>query len=109
MKKYQFKQVFIPNVKRRFDVSDAERFGKIVALTTDIVDISNLSILVENIVSKLKTAKEDDYLIIGGAPLVNAIAFSFIINTFGRVNMLLFDARTRRYSVKTLSEQEIMT
>ncbi len=101
------KTVFIPNYKN-YDVSDAEHFGKLVNITEGTVDISNLANLASNIVSKLKQAKEDDYLMIIGAPLVNAIAFTYLMGAFGRVNLLLFDARTRRYCARTLSEQEVM-
>lgn len=101
------KTVFIPNYKN-YDVSDAEHFGKLVFVTEGIVDISNLTNLASAIVSKLKQAKEDDYLVIIGAPIVNAICFTYLMGLFGRVNMLLFDARTRRYCVRTISEQEVM-
>ena len=102
------KTVYIPNLKEGYDISDTAHFGNPAALTEGRVDISVIQSLAAKIVKKLKTAKEDDYLIMGGAPLVNAIAFFYLMNIHGRVNLLIFDARTRKYMARTISEIEVM-
>ncbi len=102
------KRVYVPSCKSNYDISDAEHFGELVIITEGIVDISNLTNLAKRVIDKLKTAKEDDYLVMAGAPIVNSICFAYLMSIHGRVNLLIFDARTRRYRIKTISEQEVM-
>lgn len=84
--------------KSSHDYTGAERYGELSSLFDGTVNIFNVDRLL-NKASELfaASAKPNDYLLLAGAPILNAIAMTLFLTAFGCVNVLIFDAKTRGY------------
>lgn len=56
------------------DYSDCERFGEPIYLSTGVIDLRRLSNIEKAFSNILRSATEDDYLLLSGAHIVSAIA-----------------------------------
>ena len=102
------KKVFIVNAGE-WDMSSAEKFGTLIPLTEGRAQpIFNIEHILELMKPKLDTAEEDDYILLCGSPMLIVIATGLMLFKFGVVNVLLFDAKTREYVPRTLTETKLM-
>lgn len=100
-------KVFVVNFSEQ-DLTDAERFGEIVFLTEGrSINIFNVEGILSDVRPKLADAKIDDYLLLCGSPVLNAIFATLMMFKFGSLNMLIFDAKTRTYTARTVSEVQL--
>ena len=103
------KNVFITNYVD-FDLDDAWKFiekkGSIIPITKGRINIFNIDNLVRKIKEKLVEITEDDWVIISGNPVVSSLVCSLIIQKFGKMNLLLWDARNRNYVPRKVSQKE---
>jgi hypothetical protein len=100
------KTVYVPNNKYDHDLSDTKRFGEVVILTEDKVPF-NIPELRQMIKQKMSEASEDDFLLLLGSPLMSSLCFAYLLLKNGRVNLLVFNAKSRVYEVKTVMEGDM--
>lgn len=100
-------KVFITHQKNH-DLSSAEKYGEFTILTSGKVSIFKTDDLANTVREKLSTATSDDFLLLSGSPIINCIAFSYLLSKFAVVNVLIFNAITREYVCRTISEHLIM-
>ncbi len=82
----------------KFDMTSAEKFGKIETLLSPSASPFNTQPIVDELVEKLKSYNDDDYLLLIGNPiligLVVATAADF---NDGRVNLLQWSGTKNQY------------
>lgn len=72
------------------DNSEAERYGRLVALTDGAVNLRNVRKLEGDIQFGLRHYREDDILLINGHPIINALAHGFLQSKYGKINLLYY-------------------
>lgn len=101
--------VYIAN--RAFhDYTPAGQFGKLEEITIGNVDLRSTDRLMAKVQHALRDAKEDDILLLGGAPIIGALAQGYLQRMFGKVNLLYFDMGRREYVLRsdlTFEKKEI--
>jgi len=97
-------KVYILN-RSGHDFSSAEKFGELKFVNEGHYNIFNIGAVVtllrNNLISPFKV--EEDFLVMSGSPMVAAIAFSLLIPMKGSVNVLLFDAKQKVYTNRTIT------
>lgn len=99
------------------DYKDAERFGRIMPMTTGSINPFNPDRLMVMISNRLRVAAVEDYLAVSGSPILNALALAMWLHRFGECNVLLWSHRDKEYkhlvikadSVSRLSMADGMT
>jgi hypothetical protein len=90
------------------DLTEAVQYGDLRYLTEgkdcNIFDVKQV---ICNMKEILADADDDDYLLLSGSPVLNIIAFSILVNWLGRINILIFNAKTRTYAVNTISLKQL--
>lgn len=77
--------------------------GKLVAMTKGDVNpthVDRLSFILNQFIAH---SDPDDYLLLSGTPILNAIAGMLWILRHPRANLLIFDAKTQSYEEKIVS------
>jgi hypothetical protein len=80
------------------DMSAAERFGRLMPLTTGSVNPFNVDRLMANIAPRLQHAQEEDYVLISGLPLLNAVVLLLWLAKFPHVKLLQYSVKRRGYT-----------
>ena len=105
------KNIFVTNYID-FDLDDAwqyaEKGGSILPITKGRINIFNVDNLIRKIKAKLVQMTTDDWLIISGNPVVSSLVCSLVAQRFGKINLLLWDARNRAYVPRKVSLKETM-
>lgn len=83
------RKVYIAS-KSDHDYSAAKEFGELVFLSEGRVDRYSVGDLYGGLTKALKEATEEDFILISGLTLSNAIASAIMAYRFGSVNYLLF-------------------
>lgn len=86
---------------------DAERFGRIMPMTTGSVNPFNPDRLMVMISHRLRVASAEDYLGISGSPLLNALALAMWLRRFGTCNVLLWSHRDSEYKHLTIAADSV--
>jgi len=79
------------------DLSGAEEFGELIPLTQGRINIYSTDRLLLELREKLKHYEEGDYLLLCGYILLNLLAGGIILEKTGKLNLLLYDFRTKKY------------
>lgn len=82
------------------DYTRAQGHGKLVALTSGNVDLKATDRLDEKIQHALRDAAPEDILLLGGAPIIGALAQAYLTARFGYVNVLYYDPGRREYVLR---------
>ena len=85
----------------------AERYGKLVYLTSGKINIFATDRLIQELKGKLKGAEKGDFLLLSGYALLNIIVFNILMHKHGRVSVLIYDFHKREYVRRDL-EKEVM-
>lgn len=91
--------VFVLQAKSGVDVSDAERFGTVVHLLTDQLDLEEDPVRALNVFEVMLAGyKDDDYILPLGDPSIILVA-GFYLARMGlmSLNILRWDPKTRTY------------
>jgi len=72
------------------DFSDARRFGELVVLSAGKVDKYQLTAMLREFEPKLCKSTSNDYMLLSGPTVMNAVACSMFAALHGRLNLLLF-------------------
>jgi len=98
-------KVFVAHHKSH-DITSAKIYGELVILTEGVVSVFKTDSLVVEITKKMEDSTVDDFLLLSGAPIINCIAFTTQLLKFGIVQTLIFNAKTREYVCRTITEQQ---
>lgn len=82
------------------DYSDAQRFGTLVPVTSDRVNLFATDRLEMEMQRVLGDANPTDYLLVSGSPVVNTLCAGFLLRRLGRLRLLIWDARGQRYMLR---------
>lgn len=85
----------------------AERFGRIIALTSGNVNPFALDRHLVNIGQRLSMAKENDYIALSGLAILNALVVSIMLTKFDKVNMLQWSTQKGTYVKLRLTKQAL--
>ena len=101
------RRVYIVNHSGQ-DMSSAERFGDLIYLTEGkYINIFSTDSLLNEIMPKLEDIEETDFLLLSGHAVLNVLAAMLVAFKYGRVNVLIFDAKTRDYQPQTITENQL--
>lgn len=89
------------------DFGDASRFGRIIPITTENVNPFNIDRMMVNVALRLRNADAEDFLVIAGTPILNAIVVAMWLARFGKVNLLLWGRKERKYEHRVLDEPNL--
>jgi len=81
------KKVYVP-CKGPHDYSPAEEFGEVIFLLEGTINRYNVSSIVRTFTEGTEDASSDDYILISGLPLFNAILCGVLGRKFGSLNIL---------------------
>lgn len=84
------------------DYKDAERFGRLMPITTGSVNPFNPDRLMVMVSHRLRVAAKEDFLAISGSPMLNAVALAMWLRRFGMCNVLLWSHRDKEYKHLTI-------
>lgn len=96
-------RVFIVNYIGK-DMSDAKQYGTMIPITEGNVDVFNLDRLVWTIKDALDRHEynpDHDYILLSGGLSLN-FSIGLIAAKYDKINLLLWDAKNRRYVKKGL-------
>jgi|SRR3972149_8312371 len=97
------KRVWVVN-ERFHQYSSAERYGELQPLTQGKVNIFRIDNLVVALTGKLdKLASKDDYILVSGYALINALAVHYFLTRFGFARTLVWGANEQDYTVVTVN------
>lgn len=91
------------------DYSDAEQYGEVRALTVGDVNplkIDRLAYHLARGIGKFVESKED-YLLISGTPILNALALTLWLKRFPQARVLQWNAKAREYEITTLTNEQL--
>lgn len=89
------------------DYQDAERFGRVIPITTDSINPFNPDRLMVIISHRLRVANSEDFLAISGSPMLNALAIAMWIRRFGTCNVLHWSHRDDEYKHLIIKEDSL--
>jgi len=89
------------------DYTSAERLGRLMPITTGSINPFNTDRLMLLASHRLSTAIEDDFLVISGSPLLNALIVAMWLKRFGKVNALLWSHRDEEYKLVTVLDSVV--
>lgn len=74
-----------------------KKFGRLVPLTIGNVNHFNLDRLMVSIAPRLRSATAEDYLLISGSPILNALVVSLWLARFSKANLLQWSVKADDY------------
>lgn len=89
------------------DYKDAERFGRLMPITTGSVNPFNPDRLMVMVSHRLRVAAKEDFLAISGSPMLNAVALAMWLRRFGVCNVLLWSHRDKEYKHLTIQADSL--
>jgi len=89
------------------DHTTAEEFGRLDFLTRGYVSMGSLDRLFYTVTEAVEHTKPDDYLLLSGLIALNAIAASVWLQHHGKIKLLLWDQKLRKYRVLPYSKDQI--
>lgn len=97
------RNVFIPNVTWH-NYTDAKRFGQLIQLTKGPIDQIDLDDIQDKITSKMVDfgLNAHDWILVSGAPILNIIAVTVMLERFDVVNLLQWNGILNTYQPFTL-------
>jgi hypothetical protein len=84
---------------------DAEKFGTRIDVLdhrANPFDTDELVSLVVHELFKKHQITEEDFIVLGGNAMLNAIAVAVLSHEFGRLNVLVYGAKHRDYTPRTI-------
>jgi hypothetical protein len=81
--------VYVPN-KSGQDFSDAERFGDLLYLTTELVNPYGTQVLHRLISKRMRDVSSEDYILVSSLNVLTAIASGVMAYRTGKANFLLY-------------------
>ena len=90
-----------------YDVSSAMQYcrggGKIIPITKGKINVFRTDNLIRSIRYAIESATEDDWFILAGNTTVSALVSAMVYEVFGKINLLMWDARDREYKPREIT------
>lgn len=99
--------IYIIN-RSNHDFSDAERFGDIVFLSEGNLNKFETSRISRQMKPILEVSESHDYILISGLSVMVGIACSMFAVRHGKLNLLIFDQKTKAYNERNLSLEDLL-
>jgi len=97
------KKVWVVN-ERYHQYNSAKRYGVLHPLTQGKVNVFRIDNLIAELTDKLnKLAQKEDYILISGYALINALAIHYFLTRFGIAKTLVWGANEQEYTVVTVN------
>lgn len=87
-------------VRRQLDLTDAERYGRLLELIGPSAKPWDQDV-VDAMAQQIEETRADDWLLALGNPAMIALAAGQMALVHGRVNLLMYQSRARRYEAIT--------
>ena len=91
------------------DYSDAQRFGEMIFLFKEKINVFAIGKLAKLINEKLANAQVEDYLILSGNSIAGCMAFYTLLKNFNQVKLLIFSFRDQQYEARTITRSMFET
>lgn len=98
--------VWITN-KAGHDFDAAKKFGHLQALTEGSINPTKIGRLLFHISEKLAASGPEDFVLLSGHPVLSFLAMSILMEKHGRVNFLIWDAKTESYNIGKLNKGQL--
>ncbi len=102
-----FPNIYIIN-RSVHDFSDATRFGDLVYLTEGNFNKFETSRISRAMKPILEVSEPFDYILISGLSVMVGIACSMFAVRHGKLNLLIFDQKTKSYVERNLSLEDLL-
>lgn len=89
------------------DHSTAEEFGELDFLTRGYVSMGSLDRLFYTVTEAIEKTKKEDYLLLSGLIVLNALATAVWLQRHGKVKLLLWDQKLGKYRLLSFSQNQI--
>ena len=104
--KQENRKIFVVSTGRH-DISQAEEYGEVVALTEGTISL-NMSELAVNLSDKLKDFNQEDYILLSGNLAANFVAGMIMgIKKFQFIKVLIYNSKKLQYFEKTIRREDI--
>jgi len=90
-----------------FDCTGLSKDKAQINLTQDSQDIFDTDRLIHEIRDRLKDSAKIDYILLSGSSILNVISVVIQLLKFKEANILLYNARARKYVVRTITLQKM--
>lgn len=90
------------------DYKDAEKYGRVMPITTGSVNPFNPDRLMVMISHRLRVASPDDFVAVSGSPLLVALVITMWLTRFGTCNVLLWSHRDGGYKHLVISQESVV-
>ncbi len=98
----RYKKVYSWVPDHDFDSANAEDFGEVHQISLDKIDIHNPDKILRVLKKEFMDFNEDlDYLCLNGPLIINVLSI-WLLKNKERLNLLIFDAKDRKYIVRTI-------
>ena len=88
------------------DYSKAVSRGELKFLFEGKINVFASDKLVQDVGARLEGAEANDYLLPSGNAMANCLAFTHLMNKFGKVNMLIFSFKNGIYEIRTIMKSQ---
>lgn len=89
------------------DYETAKKFGRLMPMTTGGVNVFSPDRLMVTIGPRLKVAAVEDYLVVSGSPLLNALVVAMWLHRFEKANLLLWSHKAEEYKLVTVTASTV--
>lgn len=86
-------------------VTDVVPHAEVIYLSEGNVNIFNTDRVIREFSLRLIDANPGDYLLLSGSIAINLVAFGILLEKCGSVNILLWQAKERRYVPRTITKE----
>lgn len=85
------------------DLTEAQKHGQLVYLTTGSINIFATDRLIYHLINALKDVTEEDFLLLSGNIVANLLAFCIILVRFQKVNVLIYNFKSKGYVLRAIT------
>lgn len=90
------------------DFTAARKFGdELVPITQGRVNIFNVKAMVEEFKTIMEPYEKDDWLLLSGSSIINVIAAGIVLDRYGEVKFLIYDAANKSYIPREINMKQI--
>ena len=93
------RKVFVTNMGFH-DFTKAERFGDLLPITENKVDLYHTDRLNASIEQALADMEPEDYILVSGNPFITALVVIHVLNEFSRLRLLYWDPLYQDYILR---------
>jgi hypothetical protein len=89
----------------RFNIDSAAAYGEVIPAYPEGVSPFNTDCLVDRLFETIESFEPDsDFIAMTGNNIVVALAVALALSSYGRLRLLIFDARTSKYVERSIHD-----